>query len=169
MKKATSFMLAAILLIALLTGCSDDAKPKDKDEKKQTATLGADIADEDAYLNALGSEPTSLDFVKTSQASDRSVQYNILEPLIRIEDGAPAPAGAEAWEISDDNLRYTFHLRENHWSDGVKVKAQDYAYLIQRAADPANAFAYAADYYPIRNFERIFNGEADADELGVET
>ena len=76
-------------------------------------------------------------------------------------------AGAETWEVSDDGLTYTFHLRENYWTDGQKVTAQDYLTALQRQCDPNNAFPHISDYNTIENFVAISSGEADVSTLGA--
>jgi peptide/nickel transport system substrate-binding protein len=37
----------------------------------------------------------------------------------------PQPGLAETWDVSDDNLTYTFHLRDAKFSDGSPVTADD--------------------------------------------
>ena len=108
-----------------------------------------------------------LDVARFLGIVDRNLFANLKEPLTRIKDGEVTGAGAESWEISDDGLTYTFHLRENHWSDGQKVTAQDYVTALQRQCDPANAFAFTSDYADIKNFDAIAKGEADASSLGA--
>ncbi len=50
------------------------------------------------------------------------------------------PSLAERWEISDDGLRYVFHLREGlTWSDGTPLTAHDVEFGIKRVLDPASA------------------------------
>ena len=125
-------------------------------------------ADADSYLNVLlNSEPSSLDVAKFLDTYSRSVMYNILEPLTRIQNGVVTGAGAETWEVSEDGLTYTFHLRDNKWSDGQAVVAGDYLYALQRQADPANAWPLASDMFSIVGFEDIFGGNADMSILGV--
>ena len=47
------------------------------------------------------------------------------------------PSLAERWEISDDGLRYVFHLREGlAWSDGTPLTAHDVEFGIKRVLDP---------------------------------
>lgn len=68
----------------------------------------------------------------------------IYDQLIRVApDGVSLEAGlAEKWEVSDDFLTYTFHLRDAKWHDGTPVTAADAAYSITRAAtDPASTWA----------------------------
>ena len=52
----------------------------------------------------------------------------ILDSLITLdaESGEVIPNLAKSWEISEDNLQYTFHLREGvHWSDGQPFTSAD--------------------------------------------
>lgn len=62
------------------------------------------------------------------------------------------PGLAERWEISDDSLRYTFHLRNNaRWSDGSIITAQDIHWSMQRFLNPQTAAQYAYQAWYIRN------------------
>lgn len=141
---------------------------EDVSEDTAPETDSAEAPDADAYVNVVGSEPNVVDVVRFTGIADRTVFYNVLEPLIRIENGELVGAGAETWEVSEDGLTYTFYLRENHWSDGIEVTAGDYAEALYRQADPDNAYAFASDIYCIENFEAAFLGEADPSDIGVE-
>jgi class 3 adenylate cyclase/tetratricopeptide (TPR) repeat protein len=47
------------------------------------------------------------------------------------------PSLAERWEISDDGLRYVFHLRRGlRWSDGEPLTAHDVEFGVKRVLDP---------------------------------
>lgn len=51
--------------------------------------------------------------------------------------GAIVPDLAERWEVSDDGLRYTFHLRQDvRWHDGAPFTATDVRFTIQAIQDP---------------------------------
>ncbi len=55
-------------------------------------------------------------------------------------DGEPIPGAAEKWDISDDGLTYTFHLRDGlKWSNGEPLKAQSFVDGVARTLDPATA------------------------------
>lgn len=116
---------------------------------------------------AWNQEPTSLDITKYAGASDLKVIWNIYEPLVRISKGKIVPAGAKSWSVSEDGFTFSFELVENYWSDGKKVTAQDYVDMLKRMANPDNLFAYASDYYAIKNFEKINSGELAVDEIGA--
>ncbi len=74
--------------------------------------------------------------------------------------------GCESYEVSDDGLTYTFHLRENYWSDGEKVVAQQYVDAALRALNPDNGYS-TTEFLPIKNAQAYYDGECDASELGV--
>jgi peptide/nickel transport system substrate-binding protein len=51
--------------------------------------------------------------------------------------GVIIPDLAERWEISEDGLRYTFHLRQGvHWHDGAPFTSTDVKFTIQAMQDP---------------------------------
>lgn len=60
------------------------------------------------------------------------------EPLVYVQpDGSVQPALADSWEISTDDLVYTFHLNPNaKWQDGQPVTAQDVAFTIEQTIYP---------------------------------
>jgi len=182
-QKYLSLLLMVLLVAAAFAGCTKNQPQAGGDEPSADETKAPEAtateepkpqetniqdADADSYLNVLlKSEPSSLDVAKFLDTYSRSVMYNILEPLTRVQNGVVTGAGAESWEISEDGLTYTFHLRDNRWSDGQAVVAGDYLYALQRQADPTNAWPLASDMYSIAGFEDVFSGAAAADALGV--
>jgi ABC-type oligopeptide transport system substrate-binding subunit len=79
------------------------------------------------------------------------------------------PSLAERWEISDDGLRYVFHLREGlTWSDGTPLTAQDVEFGIKRVLDPESPGSSVAIYFVLENGEDIYLGRnTDWDAVGV--
>jgi peptide/nickel transport system substrate-binding protein len=67
------------------------------------------------------------------------------------EDSTPAPAFAESWESSEDNLTWTFKINKDiKWSDGKPVTAKDAEFtynLIMNNTDAANANGSAVANY----------------------
>ena len=61
---------------------------------------------------------------------DGNVSGLLYTPLIKVDDkGLPTPGLAEKWEISADNLTYTYHLRKDlKFSDGTPLTADDVAF-----------------------------------------
>jgi ABC-type oligopeptide transport system substrate-binding subunit/class 3 adenylate cyclase len=79
------------------------------------------------------------------------------------------PSLAERWEISDDGLRYVFHLREDlRWSDGTPLTAHDVEFGVKRVLDPASPGSSVAIYFALENGEETYLGRnTDWDAVGV--
>jgi ABC-type oligopeptide transport system substrate-binding subunit/class 3 adenylate cyclase len=79
------------------------------------------------------------------------------------------PSLAERWEISDDGLRYVFHLREGlTWSDGEPLTARDVEFGIKRVLDPASPGSSVAIYFVLENGQDFYLGRnTDSDRIGV--
>ncbi|MCQ8783424.1 peptide ABC transporter substrate-binding protein [Mangrovibrevibacter kandeliae] len=117
-----------------------------------------------------GGDVTSLDPQKMSGDWEDRVAGDIYEGLMTEDAKAkPIPGEAESYELSDDGLTYTFHLRDDaKWSDGEPVTAEDFVFAFKRLMDPKTAAQYAYLQYPIKNAEAINTGKIeDLDQLGV--
>lgn len=143
-------LITSLVLAVLLAGLSFSA----------SVDTPADVR----FVN--GTEPDTLDpHLLTGQPGGR-IATAIFEGLTRHEAKslAPAPGVAKSWDISDDGLRYTFHLRDDSfWSDGVKVTAADFVYSFRRMLDPKLGAEYAYMLHPIQGGKVIntFEGLAD--------
>jgi peptide/nickel transport system substrate-binding protein len=82
-------------------------------------------------------DSTTFDPIKTIQNADIWVLNNMNALLVRAnrEANQIIPDLAESWDISDDGLEYTFHLREAKFSDGSPVTAQDAVFSLTRLRD----------------------------------
>ncbi len=112
-------------------------------------------------------EPTTLDPNKAKCILDNEVAHMTQECLVRNTAGKIEPGIAESWEISDDGLVYTFHLRDAKWSDGESIKAEDFVYGLQRLMDPATASEYAFIGEYVKNGAAVESGEKAPEELGI--
>ena len=74
------------------------------------------------------------------------------EGLVNLDPKTSPPSGsARSWEVSDDGLTYTFHLRNGaRWSNGDPLKAR-LCFLFQRILSPALGAEYAYMLYSIKN------------------
>ncbi len=69
---------------------------------------------------------------------------NVYDPLVwPTKGGPPKPHLAESWEVSDDGLTYTFHLREGvKFHDGTELDAEDVAFSVDRILSIGKGFAW---------------------------
>lgn len=79
------------------------------------------------------------------------------------------PSLAETWEISDDGLRYVFHLREGlRWSDGTPLTAHDVEFGIKHVLNPDAPGSSVAIYFVLENGQDYYlRRNTDADAIGV--
>ena len=92
--------------------------------------LGAGAASAQMVLNrGNDTDPSSLDPHQTSTVAESNVLLDLFEGLLAFNTaGEAVPGMAERWEISDDGLTYTFHLRDSNWSNGDPVTADDFSF-----------------------------------------
>lgn len=116
-----------------------------------------------------GPEPKTIDPTLNSSVDGALYITHVFEGLTtRDKDNNIVPGVAESWDISDDYLTYTFHIRSNaSWSDGKPVVADDFVYSWRRAVDPTVASPYSYQLDPIENANEITSGNMQAESLGV--
>lgn len=106
--------------------------------------------DGDWLINHLSAEPATLNPITSSDAYASNIQGYIYESLIRRNPKTLElePELAESWEISEDHLQYTFHLKRNiRWHDGHPFTAKDILFSFERINDPRVDAAHLRNYY----------------------
>ena len=93
----------------------------------------------------LGPNPETLDPALNAAIDGGNTLITIEEPLLIIdENNEVQPGQAESYEVSDDGLTWTFHMRDGlKWSDGSDLTAADFEYSFKRLASPDTAAPYA--------------------------
>lgn len=108
-----------------------------------------------------GTEVKSLDpAIVTGQPENRMINA-LFEGLTswNAETLKPEPGVAERWDISEDLLTYTFHLRKDaKWSDGSPVTAHDFIYSMRRFLDPRTGAEYSYQAWYVKNAKRYSGG-----------
>jgi oligopeptide transport system substrate-binding protein len=91
------------------------------------------------------------------------------EGLINVYLGELQPGVADTWEVADDFMSMTFHLRDGAcWADGTPLTANDFVYSFRRLADPNNAATYSWALAEIVNGEEIAYGPLNAEAAAAE-
>jgi peptide/nickel transport system substrate-binding protein len=116
-------VLAALLGLASVPAAAQDASP----------TPGGSLR------VGLSVEPDTLDPAASAQASAHQVFMQIYDTLVWLDPdtGEYAPGLAESWDIADDGLSATFHLRDGvTFQDGTPFDAEAVKYTFERILDP---------------------------------
>jgi len=131
------------------------------------------IVDLNELSLSIGGEPEVLDPQLVIDVYPMRVINSIFEGLCRNDEkGVPMPGVAKTWDISEDRLTYTFHLREALWADGSKITAKDFKEAWLRALDPE-----PSDHQPalmgyllmcIEGAENYLYGEGSKEDVAID-
>lgn len=86
----------------------------------------------------IGADPGVLNASISANLVEKTVSSNVFSMLIRLDKTfQPVPDLAESWEISEDGLSYTFHLRQGvNWHDGQPFTSEDVKFTIEEVILP---------------------------------
>lgn len=121
-----------ILLAGLsLLGAGAPAHSQERGEPGPRAVGGT-------YRRPLGSDPGTLDPVRTNDIYGRAVTEQIFDGLVQFDQTLTvSPALAQYWKASPDNLVWTFTLRRGvRFHHGRELTADDVVYSLTRILDP---------------------------------
>ena len=132
---------------------------------------GEKLAADQTFTYSDIDEFSSVDPQIVEDVSGSDIVRDLFEGLFNQDaKGNLVPGVATSYDVSDDKLTYTFHLRDNaKWSDGKPVTAGDFVYAWRRLADPETASPYQwfIDIMSLKNGSEVQAGELPVEELGV--
>ena len=178
-KKVISLMLAACMVMGM-TACGSSASTADSQPAADGTTSETQAATTDAAAATtestgdkelavqIGPDPETIDPALNSAVDGGNMLLHAYECLLIVgEDGTLQPGQAESYEVSEDGLTWTFHLRDGlKWSDGSDLTANDFVYSWKRVCDPEVAAPYAETVLGmVKGYDEAIDGNLDA--LGV--
>ena len=140
--------------------------------KKFLETNGYTLTD--SYSMGYSSDPQTWDALATSMAADSEAIVNTFDGLVEYNsENVLSPALAESWEVSEDGLEWTFHIRQGvKWVDSqgrevADVTADDFVAGMQHVLEAGGGLEWLIDGV-IVNAGEYYAGECtDFAEVGV--
>lgn len=161
--------LAAVMSVSLLAGCSTskgtDPSAGGTNAAGETAAPTTGTGPKEVVIDT-ESEPPELNSILTTSTGSGNILRHIVEGLVYLDPQDEPVAGiAESWDVSDDGLTYTFHLRQDSkWSNGEPVTAHDFVFAWTQLFTPATGAKYGATWAPlIKGAEEMMNAASEAD------
>lgn len=156
MKKLALIMAVVMVLSFGLAGCAAPAAPAAStpatgsgSDVTSASTAASEVntfeGPKEVVIN-LVSEPPEMNSILTTSSGSMNVLRHIMDGLTILDQtDEPIPGIAESWDISEDNLTYTFHLRKDaKWSNGEPVTAKDFIFAWNQLFTAENAAEYAS-------------------------
>ncbi len=163
MNKVLKSVLSTTMVLGL-AACSSSS----------SSTAATSTASGSVLKVAIGGESNYPDAAIASDSITGSVTMLTSTVLYRLtSSGDIEPAAATGYDVSDDGLTYTFHLREGlKWSDGTDLTAKDFEYGVKRSLGMSVADAgfntYISNYLKNGDKYNENNAVSEMTDLGVE-
>ncbi|MGO5387816.1 peptide ABC transporter substrate-binding protein [Catenibacterium mitsuokai] len=124
--------------------------------------------DTDTFRFANDTDIVGMDSTVVDDAMSFNAITAITDGLTTVDvKGNTIPGIAKSWDVSNNGLTYTFHLRDAKWANGDDVTAQDFVYSWHRIIKNAGNYAYmlGSEGASIKNADSLINlGTAATDE-----
>jgi len=138
------------LILLLLAGCANEQSNSGPQEKAYKPAAYGDII----VRGDIG-DASNLIPILASDSASHSIAGLIYNGLVKYDKDMNIVGDlAESWDVSDDGLVITFHLRKGvKWHDGKPFTAKDVLYTYQVTVDPKTPTAYAGDFLKVKKAE----------------
>ena len=180
-RKLWEILLLLGLLCAVLCGCKDGSAAKGQPSGSTSTPEAEDPPADHPNEITVGIAQDldeSLDPHKAVAAGTKEVMFNVFEGLMKpTPDGDLIPAVAESFEISEDQLVYTFTIREGiTFHNGSPVTAEDVGESLARCKNGGDGILEVEAFSNIQKMETadsrtisITLGEPDSEFLSYLT
>ena len=136
-------------------------------ERKTLVDIGTD---KQILYFGNGTDITGIDPHGTNGMPEQRVIKAVFEGLVAKDPKTLEiiPAVSDRWEVSEDNMTYVFHIRENaRWSNGDPVTAHDFVNSWLRGMMPGLANETVTSLFVFKNAEKFYlKGITDVSQVG---
>ena len=151
MKSIKTLLILAVILVFVLTACGPAAtEPAAEAENAVAPAAEEEVVEEETMesqtlIVAMNIDDLiTLDPAWAGETTNQFIHANTYETLVEFSPddyGTPMPKLAESWEISDDAMTYTFHLKEGLvFASGNPITSEDVVFSWMRGKNMQNWF-----------------------------
>lgn len=146
--------LALGVATAMLAGCASSSP--DAEGETGDALTSANL-----YLYQ---KPVVFNPLAPGQGAEQLTMSLVYNGLFNVgPDFESVPRLAESWDVADDAMTYTFHLRDGlTWSDDEPLTADDVVFTYNLFVNPDVASPNTAPFAAVVGFDEVQDGTADA-------
>jgi len=174
MMKARAKIVLMLALASLVFACTNKEGDKEKKDSKEKeygvenmfggvtsvpTPPGETPGPGGTLIWRIGAEPGTLNPITATDAYEQLINSFILESLVGqdIKTGEIEPALAESWEVGEDKVTFTFHLRKDAtFHDGHPVDADDVIHSMDLIMDPKVDAPVLRSYYSdMESYQKI--------------
>jgi len=121
------------------------------------ALLTGPVFAQGRLIIASGTDAVTLDAHRITDSPSATVSEHITETLFELTpDGRIVPHLVQSYEVSEDGLVWTLHLRQGiRFHDGTPFNAAAVKYNLERILDPANAVTFRFLISPITSVDVV--------------
>jgi glutathione transport system substrate-binding protein len=154
-KRVLSALMAGVLAVSMSTA-TFAAEMEDTIAIEATNTDGT--SDDNDLVIAIEGSVSSLDPDNIPDTNAISATRGMYEMLVKFDENQEiVPGLAESWEVSDDSLTYTFHLREGiKFHDGTDFNAQAVVANYERVVDVDNNLRTRRTFVTTKDGEEFY-------------
>ena len=150
--KRSSYACIILLLVVFLAACDKSPQANNVRSKANKPPAYGDILVQGAIGDASNLIP-----LLASDSASHAVGGLVFNGLVKYDKNMNIVGDlAESWDITNQGLVITFHLRQGvQWHDGKPFTAADALYTYQVTVDPKTPTAYAGDFQKVKKAEAL--------------
>lgn len=163
-RKLISVLLCAAMVSTMLAGCGNKKEAKSESNEGTAKTEAGGEADAgnvaDTLIFGQSADPRGMDPALVDDSLSSKINCQIYEGLLQYAKDSTdiEPCLAKEWEISEDQLSYTFKLQEGvKFQDGTDFNAEAVKFNVDRqTVNKTEDMAYASFVYgPVKDCEVV--------------
>jgi peptide/nickel transport system substrate-binding protein len=150
-------VMVAIVLTGLLIYFAKRPSPKPRDRTPTSEQHSSQPAYGDTIIEASIGDASYLNPILASDSASGDINGYVYNGLVKYDKNLKLVGElAESWDISEDGLVITFHLRKNvNWHDGEPFTSKDVKFTYEKLVNPNTRTPYASDYLMIDRLEIV--------------